>query len=62
MTQGEVKVLVAALAEYQAASLAYKNSYDAIDRYKKADTELRQLLWTHGGQLIELAQRATEEP
>lgn len=61
MTRGEVEVLVAALAEYQKQARAYRNSYNAIEAYKKADDELRRLLWLHGGQLIELAAQATKE-
>ena len=50
-----IKNRVATLTEYQDALQAYRNSYDAIGRYLKADGELRALLWQHGPALIELA-------
>ena len=61
MTRGEINQCNAALIEYRAAHRAYKNSYDAIGRYSKADAELRRLLWEHGPDLIELALNLPED-
>jgi hypothetical protein len=60
VTNGDVEECVLALAEYKAASIAYAHSYDAMDRYKKADSALRGLLWSHGPGLIELAHFASK--
>lgn len=44
-----------ALNEWRAASVAYAQSYDAIDRYKLAASEVGRLLIRHGPALVELA-------